>query len=463
MLKIMQPNDAVWLLGVHIAADGNSDTKYSTLQKQQSQYSTFLQCTPMMWWEAWVIYQQCYLPKVTYPLPATNMPPDKIYKMQLRVTVQFLNKMGYPVTFPQAVVYAPGKVRGLRFQHLGHEQGIQHVIQLLKHLRTSMLNGQLYSALIDAYHILAVSMQHILEYTEPMPWCPNGWLTITCQFLNSINTMITLQHLWIPLSCRVNDHNIMDDIIKQMPHANTSAINNVRLYLHIFFLSEITNANGTTVLPDVLQNGPRHLGSTVPWPRQPMPPLEAWKHWQWAIQTMYLCTDSDHLTTPLKEWTKNVNKDWTWEWCINPTTLKLYQRSGEQWFIHRPAINRHTYIAYDIHRQRQVTIDPNTMPPATPSSNTLQTYIIVQLPITTIKPSAPVSQQGSTNLLDRLCTPLTQWAAPLWHCIRPKAPVDALLYHVQWQNTLILSSDASVDAAKHSCCAWSLHGDVTLW
>jgi len=189
------------------------------------------------------------------------------------------------------------------------------------------------------------------------------------------------------------------------------------------------------------------------WPRQPMPPPEAWRHWRWAIQTMYLRIDSDRLTTPLKEWTDNVNKDWTWEWRINPATLELYQRSGEQWFSRRPAINRRTYIAYDIHRQRRVTIDPNMMAPATPSFDTSQTYIIVQLPITTIKPSAPASQQGSTDLLDRVCTPPTQWAAPLWHRIRPKAPVDALLHHVQRQNTLILSSDASVDAAKHSCCA----------
>jgi len=129
---------------------------------------------------------------------------------------QFLNKMGYPVTFPRAVVYAPSEVGSLGFQHLGHEQGIQHVLQLLKHLRTSMLNGQLYSALIDAYQIQAGSVRHILEYTEPMPWCPNGWLTTTRQFLNSINTMITLQHPWIPLPRRVNDRNIMDDVINQM-------------------------------------------------------------------------------------------------------------------------------------------------------------------------------------------------------------------------------------------------------
>jgi len=66
---------------------------------------------------------------------------------------QFLNKMSYPVTFPRAVVYAPSKVGGLSFHHLGHEQGVQHILQLLKQLRANMLNGQLYSALIDMYQI----------------------------------------------------------------------------------------------------------------------------------------------------------------------------------------------------------------------------------------------------------------------------------------------------------------------
>ncbi len=52
---------------------------------------------------------------------------------------------------------------------------------------------------------------------------------------------------------------------------------------------------------------------------------------------------------------------------------------------------------------------------------------------------------------------------PLWHRIRPTAPIDALLHLVHHKHSLIISSDASVDAAKHSCCAWSLYGTNTLW
>jgi len=134
---------------------------------------------PLTCREARVIYKQCYIPKVTYPLPATTIPPDKLYHTQLRITGQFLNKMGYPIHFPRAVVYAPIDVGGLGFRHLGSEQGVQHVLQLVKHLRAGTMNGQLYQTLIDAYQIQAGSAQHILSNTADVPWCPPGWLSTT--------------------------------------------------------------------------------------------------------------------------------------------------------------------------------------------------------------------------------------------------------------------------------------------
>jgi len=187
----------VRLLGVHIAADGNHNTKLNVLLQRQAQYSEFLQQTPMTRQEARVIYRQCYLPKVTYPLPAMTIPPDRLYKSQLRVTAQFLNKMGYPTHFPCAIVYAPIEVGGLGFRHLGHEQWVQHVLQLVKHLRSRTLNGELYRMLINTYQITAGSVRPILEHMAPFPWCPEGWLSTTCQFLHSINTTICLDHPWM--------------------------------------------------------------------------------------------------------------------------------------------------------------------------------------------------------------------------------------------------------------------------
>jgi len=163
--------------------------------------------------------------------------------------------MGYPTTFLRAVVYAPCDVGRLGFQHLGHEQGIQHVLQLIKQLCTTSLTGQLYQAVVNAYQIHAGCSHPILEYTETMAWCPNGWLTTTRQFLHSINATIVLQKPWVPQPRCLNDRNIMEDVLRSAPYTDQAAINNIRLYLRVFFLSEITDANGTTILLHVLEPG----------------------------------------------------------------------------------------------------------------------------------------------------------------------------------------------------------------
>jgi len=102
-------------------------------------------------------------------------PPEKIYQTQLTVSSLFLNKMGYRCHMPQAVVYTPETVGGLNFNHLGHEQGIQQVIQLLKHLHTDTTNGKLYRNLIDTYQVHAGIPYPILQDTQLLNWLPQ-WL-----------------------------------------------------------------------------------------------------------------------------------------------------------------------------------------------------------------------------------------------------------------------------------------------
>jgi len=371
--------------------------------------------------------------------------------------------MGYPTHFPRAIVYAPIEVGGLGFCHLGHEQGVQHVLQLVKHLRAQTLNGELYRTLIDTYQITAGSARPILEHTAPFPWCPDGWLSTTRQFLHRLNTTIHLAHPWTPLPRRINDRNIMDDVAQYLPQANHRAINNVRLYLRVHYLSKITDASGITALPHVLEGGPSRSSSTLRWPHQPNPSTTAWQHWKRAIRELYLCTDSDHLVTPLKEWTGNtVNVDWTWEWQIHPTMLELYQRNGTHWKVYAPVLTRRTYVAYPLHRYRRKTLNLDNLPPATPVIDSSQEFLIVQLPIWDVRSVTPLRHVHS-ELLERLSTPTEKWVAPLWHRIRSLSHTDSLLQTIYNRQTIIISSDASVDAAKHSCCAWSIYGGITLW
>jgi len=64
-----------------------------------------------------------------------------------------------------------------------------------------------------------------------------------------------MQQPWTPSLWRINDWNIMDDVKAQLPKADLNAINNIRMYLQIMNLSEITNASGTTILPHAMEPG----------------------------------------------------------------------------------------------------------------------------------------------------------------------------------------------------------------
>ncbi len=197
--------EAVCHLGVQIALDGNSQKELQILQQCNHKYQLFLQCCPLLPHKAHMVYKQCYLPTISYPLPASFMWPDLTYQSQQAATLWFLLHMGYPCTLTWSIVYAPSTVGGLDFIHLGFEQGVQQVLQLLHHLRANTSNGQLYSILISSYQ-LHVGIGHpILKDTQPLPWSPSSWLTTIRDFFYSTNSQVQLESPWIPVCHHAND------------------------------------------------------------------------------------------------------------------------------------------------------------------------------------------------------------------------------------------------------------------
>jgi len=93
------------------------------------------------------------------------MPTARLYKIQSPATSIFLTKLGYPRTFPRAITYASPDCGGVGFLHLGHEQGIQKVLQLINHLRTNTGIGTVYRIVLQHYQLLAGLQSSILEDT----------------------------------------------------------------------------------------------------------------------------------------------------------------------------------------------------------------------------------------------------------------------------------------------------------
>jgi len=106
-IKLLDPTTAHCYLGDYITTNGNYKTEINTFKQLNQQYVQMMHNCPFsQQCKAYVVYWQCYLPTVGYPLTATLMPPAQLDKLQSPATSIFLTKLGYPQLFPHAITYA---------------------------------------------------------------------------------------------------------------------------------------------------------------------------------------------------------------------------------------------------------------------------------------------------------------------------------------------------------------------
>jgi hypothetical protein len=93
-------------------------------------------------------------------------------------------------------------------------------------------------------------------------------------------------------------------------------INRCRLYLRVFFLSDIATLKGDAITPralSVMRSETRT--STWNWPIQQKPPKTAWK--LWATVLLEAFGDGNSLDVPLGSWLMDNNHQNN-EWCLDP-------------------------------------------------------------------------------------------------------------------------------------------------
>jgi len=185
------------------------------------------------------------------------MPPTKLLCLQSPATATFLSKMGYPRTFPHMATYTAEDRSGLRFRHLGHEQGIQKCLQIIKHIRANTTIGQVYETMLAHYQLTSRLAHPALEDTRPIPWSAAKWIDQLREFLHTIQGSISLCNPWHPLLRRHHDRFIMEDVLNaQVPKKQALQIQHVQNFLKVTALSDIVDHRGTSILSVMLYPAP---------------------------------------------------------------------------------------------------------------------------------------------------------------------------------------------------------------
>jgi len=408
------------------------DKEYQILKDKAEKYKQVLYRCKFTTTEAKTIYRQCYIPALSYPLPATSMDPVKIQETQNQVTALFLSNMGYSRLFPRSMAFASATIGGIGLRHFGFEQDVQKVISLLKHGRAQTHHWPIMQCLLETYQLFAGIRQPILEDTGPLPWCPDGWVTSLRHFLFQINGKILLNTMWSTPERRLGDRHIMDDARSlHLSRTEYINVNNVRLFLRIHTLSEITDHTGHRIIStfyapnDNNDQNQNQSGSTLRWPQQTCPGKRAWRAWRHVLQTLYLKPQSLDLRHPLGTWYKeHVDTDWNWNWKICPTTRRLYRRQGQRWHSYAPTRQARTSIQYEQPDGLETSPPTKAIPVTVAISR--QHQILIQLPLTPIRTTQVPPEPQPTYLITKLTTPPTKWERPLWHTIQQQQDIWTL-------------------------------------
>jgi len=127
--------------------------------------------------------------------------------------------------------------------------------------------------------------------TDTQSLAPDCWVTNTWHYLSFLDSTTISTSMELPLQ---REHNtaIMKQASKSYNGIKLKRINAVRLFLQVFFLSNITTSDGKQISTEYrYSNKLGRRTSILHWPIQAKPGALAWTKWQTMLKTCHTHRD----------------------------------------------------------------------------------------------------------------------------------------------------------------------------
>jgi len=259
--------------------------------------------------------------KLAYLLVTTTFTQQQCYKIMTPLLQQGLPKAGVIWTFPRALVHGPLQYGGLDIPHLFMEQLIAHTHTILQYGPTkSDPTGYL-------LHTTGEAMWLEVGYTGELLMAPlcladnitNLWIKHV--WISTQESRVTLLMDFTEISLHWHgDIELMQLFVQsgwQQP--KLLVLNQCRMYLKVFMLSEIVCGARTAFVPQFWDH---YLPSesTLEWPDTSPSPAHARALWHQALSTSLHLGWNHQLALPLGKWYAPTQPN---GWYYHPQTMSL--------------------------------------------------------------------------------------------------------------------------------------------
>jgi hypothetical protein len=252
----IEPSEAVKVVGVHQAMDGNMKAQVAALTEKANKWSAKLATgwIPRHLAHQGPLYSTMWA-SLKYPLPACTLTEKQGTSVTKELYKALLPKMGTNLSFPMVYCHAPMALQGLGLPRLHVEQGISQIRQVLMLgaidsttgilLRISFKQAQLevgigvpfLSASFDFYGFLLT----------------DSWWCLVWEFTWRHKIQLSMVSPDdIPILHRENDSFIMECLVGQQGLSRSELIscNRCRLFLQAMTMADITTGCGHEIMDE---------------------------------------------------------------------------------------------------------------------------------------------------------------------------------------------------------------------
>jgi hypothetical protein len=328
-IKRKAPEAGHKTLGFHMTGDGTSSAHKKVMKKKTLLFGEAIMSSSLWRSESAIAFNSFYLSSLGYGMCATTLSFQECEDIQRPVINAILPKMGINRKAARAVVFGTAQFGGLGLDHLTTLQGHSRLQYILGHLRCGDHTCRLMRMLIEYTQLECGIMENILEQDyDRFSNCIIiiKWITKIWQHLHSCNATVAVQQKWKPRLGRINDTAIMDCLAasNQFSREELQEINRCRIYLRVFFLSDITNIQGTLI--DTWEiSGKRQTTRTSAWSRPVQQRPTVWKAWK---DTIEFIAPERTVTPALGTWIKEHHQ--TQEWYYDAEDKIMFHHTNGQ-------------------------------------------------------------------------------------------------------------------------------------
>lgn len=325
-LHQLEPWEAVCTLGVRLAPDGNMTAQFDHMVSVATQWADSLRAGHLPRHLTWTAWRTTILKTLEYPLPVTTLTRTQCSRITSIVAAAALPRCGIMRTFPRALLHAPIKYGGLNIPDLYVEQGIQHIVRLIRYSKTQK-------------HSTGILLRHSCEHFKVQMGCNGpifslplildvlatpGWVSHTWRFVQEYGIEI---HDDIPdfVPPRLGDQLLIPLFSSHGFHGpELGLLNQCRLFLRVLWLSDLTTADGCyferhAIFPPVSSSCKRNYF----FPYQGYSSQTAWSLWKRATRLLCFADQPTKLKNPLGPWRERKEI----RWWYDARTQRLYDAS----------------------------------------------------------------------------------------------------------------------------------------